>query len=169
MPHSAPSKPALNRPRLILVCGLPGAGKTTHARALEDKLHAVRFSPDEWMSALAIDLYDEPARSRIEQLQWSFCERLLTLGLAVIVEWGTWSRAERDALRDRAHELGAAAELHYLFAPEEVLFERVRNRGMENPPIERESLARWFRQFEAPSREEKELYDRVEEIEGAAE
>jgi predicted kinase len=71
------------------VCGLPGAGKTTHAKTLENRSRAVRFAPDEWMSALAVDIHDESARSRIEQLQWSVCERLLTLGLPVIVEWGT--------------------------------------------------------------------------------
>lgn len=166
MSTEAPRQLALNQARLILVCGLPGAGKTTHAKALEGQLHAVRFSPDEWMSALAVDIYDESARSRIEKLQWSLCERLLTLGLSVIVEWGTWAQSERDTLRQRARELGAAVELHYLFAPEEVLFERIRRRGLENPPIDREALAHWCRQFEVPSREEKALYDTVKEIHG---
>ncbi len=161
-----PQSPTSNAARLILVCGLPGAGKTTHAKALERRLHAVRFSPDEWMSALAVDIYDEAARTRIEQLQWSLCERLLTLGLSVIVEWGTWAQSERNTLRQRARELGAAVELHYLFAPEEVLFERIQRRGLENPPIDREALAHWCRQFEVPSREEKALYDTVKEIDG---
>ena len=37
-------------PRLIIVCGLPGSGKTTLAKALENRLRAVRFSPDDWMA-----------------------------------------------------------------------------------------------------------------------
>lgn len=41
-------------PRLILVCGLPGAGKTTLARRLADEVPAVRLSGDEWMVALGI-------------------------------------------------------------------------------------------------------------------
>jgi predicted kinase len=161
-----PQSPASNTARLILVCGLPGAGKTTHAKALESQFHAVRFAPDEWMSALAVNIYDESARSRIEQLQWSLCERLLTLGLSVIIEWGTWAQSERDTLRRRARELGASVELHYLFAPEEVLFERIRRRGLETPPIDREALAQWCKQFEVPSVEEKVLYDAVKEIDG---
>jgi predicted kinase len=164
MSTEAPQLVKPNEARLILVCGLPGAGKTTHAKTLEKRLHAVRFAPDEWMSALAIDIYDESARSRIEQLQWSLGERLLALGVTVIVEWGTWSRSERDTLRQRARELGAAVELHFLVAPEEVLFERIQRRGLENVPIERAALAQWYEQFEPPSIEEKRLYDHVEEI-----
>jgi predicted kinase len=167
MTAQRPQQVTSNKARLILVCGLPGSGKTTHARALEAGLRAVRFAPDEWMSALAIDIYDEPARARIEQLQWSLCERLLALGLTVIVEWGTWARSERDALRLRARELGAAVELHYLFAPEDMLFQRIRRRGMENPPIEQDALSQWCKQFEVPSHDERALYDRVEEIDGA--
>jgi predicted kinase len=86
-------------PRLIVVCGLPGSGKTTLAKALESRLRAVRLCPDEWMDALSLDLYDEERRAKIEALQWKFARELLALGLTVIVEWGTWGRSERDALR----------------------------------------------------------------------
>ncbi len=147
-------------PRLIIVCGLPGSGKTTLAKELEQKLRAVRFSADEWMTALSLDLYDEGARGRIEALQWRFGQELLAQGLTVIVEWGTWGRSERDALRLRARALGAAVELHYLAAPADVLFERIQRRGMENPPIEREALLRWFEIFQAPTPEEMALFDR---------
>jgi hypothetical protein len=41
---------------LIIVCGLPGSGKTTLAKVLERRLRAVRFSPDEWMDALSLDV-----------------------------------------------------------------------------------------------------------------
>jgi molybdopterin-guanine dinucleotide biosynthesis protein len=40
-------------PRLIVVCGLPGSGKTTLAKTLESRLRAVRFCPDDWMDALS--------------------------------------------------------------------------------------------------------------------
>ncbi|HEY2914145.1 MAG TPA: AAA family ATPase [Candidatus Angelobacter sp.] len=73
-------------PRLIIICGLPGSGKTTLAKRLETKLHAVRFSPDEWLEALALDLYDEERRGRIESLQWKLTQELLSLGLRVIIE-----------------------------------------------------------------------------------
>src|SRR5437762_1627584 len=99
---------------------------------------------------LSLDLYDEVRRQKVETLQWNCAQELLALGITVIIEWGTWGRSERDALRTRARALGAAVELHYLSASVDVLLERIRQRGMENPPIQREALLRWSEMFEAP-------------------
>jgi predicted kinase len=147
-------------PRLIIVCGLPGSGKTTLARVFENRLRAVRFSPDEWLDALSLDLYDEERRGKIEALQWKFGQELLARGLTVIIEWGTWGRSERDALRLGARALGAAVELHYVSAPADVLFDRIRRRSMENPPIERDAVSRWFEIFQVPTPEEMALFDK---------
>jgi predicted kinase len=146
--------------RLIIVCGLPGSGKTTLAKGLESRLRAVRFSPDEWMDALSLNLWDEEKRGKIEALQWKISQELLVLGLTVIIEWGTWGRAERDTLRLGARALGAAVELHYVSAPADVLFDRIQRRGMEKPPIERDAMTRWLELFQAPTPEEMALFDK---------
>ena len=145
--------------RLIIICGLPGSGKTTLAKMLEKKLHAVRFAPDEWMNALSIDLYDEGRRGKMEALQWQLGQELLALGLTVIIEWGTWGRSERDALRLGARALGAAVELHYFDVAPDVLFNRIQRRGMEHPAISRDALLRWHAKFEAPTSQEMALFD----------
>jgi len=146
--------------RLIIVCGLPGSGKTTLARAIESAVEAVRLCPDEWMEALSIDLYDEESRAKIEALQWQFAQDLLKLGLAVIIEWGTWGRSERDTLRLRARALGVGVELRYVTAPLDVLFERLQHRARENPPIKQDELRRWSKIFQEPTPEEMELFDK---------
>ena len=145
--------------KLIIVCGLPGAGKTTHAKMLEKELGAIRFCPDEWMEMLSLDSYDEARRAKIEALQWKLSQELLALGLTVVIEWGTWGRSERDTLRLGARALGAAVELHYLSAPIGVFFERVQRRGMENPPLTIENLQRYFETFQVPTVEETALFD----------
>lgn len=150
--------------RLIIVCGLPGTGKTTRAKELEIRLRAVRFCPDEWMDALSIDLREEASRARIEGLQWEFGQALLKLGLTVIIEWGTWGRTERDSLRLEARCLGATVDLHYLTAPVDTLYERIRLRRMEDPPIQREDLVKWSAAFQAPTPDEFSLFDHFETI-----
>jgi predicted kinase len=142
-----------------MVCGLPGAGKTTLARKLEHQLRAVRMCPDEWMEELAIDLWDEARRAKIEAFQWKLGQKLLEVGQTIIIEWGTWARAERNQLRKTAREHGAAVELHYVSAPFEVLFERLQQRGLENPPIRLDQLQHWATLFDVPTAEEMALYD----------
>ena len=66
--------------RLILVCGLPGSGKTTLAKELAPKVPAVRLSPDEWKHDLGIDYYDEQGRVRLENRLWRLGQELLALG-----------------------------------------------------------------------------------------
>jgi predicted kinase len=145
--------------RLVIICGLPGAGKTTVATELADRHGGVRFSPDEWMDALGIDIWDLDRRRDIERLQWRVARDVLRGGGTAIIEWGTWSRRERDALRDGARALGAAAELIHLTASPEVLFERISRRGREDPPITLEMLREWAAAFEVPTAAELALYD----------
>ena len=113
--------------RLILMCGLPGSGKTTQARHLAATLPAVRLSPDEWLAGLGLSLFDIPMRDRVEQLLWQHAQHLLTLGQDVILENGFWGRTERAGYRDTARTLGATVHLHYLDTPLDVLKHRRRD------------------------------------------
>ncbi|MFJ3828752.1 AAA family ATPase [Streptomyces sp. NPDC090046] len=65
-----PVVPSGRRPRLVLLCGLPGAGKTTVAKRLVPELSAVRLCPDEWLALLGLDLFDNEARERVERCLW---------------------------------------------------------------------------------------------------
>ena len=149
--------------RLIIVCGLPGSGKTTTSKVLAERLGASRYDPDEWLTALSLDLYDEPRRAAIEAMQWQAAREILALGGTAIIEWGTWGRSERDTLRLGARALGAAVELIYLKASPDTLFDRIQQRNRESPPITREMVEGWRATFQAPTPEEFALYDRSTE------
>ena len=125
---------------LVIICGLPGTGKTTLAKRIEQEAGAIRMSPDDWMAALAINIWESDARDKVEGLQWILGKRLLALGMTVIIEWGTWGRDERDTLRTEARAIGASVELHYLSAPLDELFERIQRRGLEDPPMKKEDV-----------------------------
>lgn len=92
--------------RLVIVCGLPGSGKTTLALRLEREMAAVRLSADDWMTELGHNLHEETMRARIEALQWRLAKRLLVLGGAVVVEWGVLGPVGARSPKDRGASPG---------------------------------------------------------------
>ena len=73
-------------PTLYLMCGLPGSGKTTAAKRLEQKASALRLTGDEWLHQLYPGISTReaetgPGRSRVERLQWQVALRALELKL----------------------------------------------------------------------------------------
>lgn len=98
-------------PTAHLVFGFLGSGKTTLAKRLELQHSAVRFTPDEWMVSLfgedpPADTFQHRAAAILDIMQpiWARC---LSLGLDVVLDYGFWSRAERDRVRAAVKEIGA--------------------------------------------------------------
>jgi predicted kinase len=148
-------------PRLYLVCGLPGAGKTTRSKRIQATAGAIRLCTDEWLEAVGISLVDYPPRFRLEPYLLGHAEQLLRAGVSVIVEFASWARAERDVIRQAATRAAASSELHFVDASLEELERRVRARGGPHATILAEDvLLKLGHRFERPTEEEARLYDR---------
>jgi predicted kinase len=149
--------------RLVLICGLPGAGKTTLARRRSAEIPATRLSPDEWMLALGVGLWDDEFRGRLEAQLWSLAQELLAKGASVVLDYGYWTRSERDEKRLVARSLGVKVELHYLEVSIAELEQRLEKRNLSpewrDSPITRDHLEVWSTIFEAPGPEELSQFD----------
>ena len=153
----------MSEARLMLTCGLPGAGKTTLARQLAAGQSAVRLTKDEWLWAVGSTAWDESTREKVERELWRLAQELLRLDVSVVLDFGLWARIERDEMRCVARDLGVGVELHYLEAPAEELWCRIEARNSEPPwddhPIRRADFDEWLRLFQAPDAAELALYD----------
>lgn len=147
---------------LLLMCGLPCSGKTTLARRLERERGALRLTPDEWIVRLYGQGLTPPAldwcRDPVEALQWEVAAQALGLGVNVILDFGFWSRAEREEFRARAAALGAGSEVHFLDVPRPTLLARLAARNAAPPPytfrVTEAQLDAWRAFFEPPTPDE---------------
>lgn len=155
-------------PTLFLTCGLPGSGKTTLAKRIEQDAPALRLTADEWLHELYPELSTTevehgPYRGRLEPLQWMTAVRALELGCNVVLDWGLWAREERDLYRTAARAVGARVVLCLLDPPVDELWNRLSRRNADRPfgvyEIPKSALLRWSEAFQRPTADELALYD----------
>jgi predicted kinase len=154
-------------PTLFLIGGLPGAGKTTFARTLEQSESALRLDADAWVLALAVNSADGEEMDRLRPIVhsqlWGMAIRALEIGVNVTIERSFWTRALRESYRIRAQALvGVRVELHVLEAGFEELWARLNERNANLPEgtftVTREDLERFWSWFEPPTQTELDLY-----------
>lgn len=120
--------------KLYMLMGLPGSGKTTVGRKLEIDKSAVLLTPDVWMERIVGNGFDADRRKAVHAVQLDLAERLLKIGCDVILEFGFFSREERDIARSCASRAGAESELVFLDPPLEELRQRLEVRNADLPP-----------------------------------
>ncbi len=164
---------------LFITCGVPGSGKTTLATRLEAEDRAVRLTADEWLHELYPDESDDALNAQlpvverlhwvnahrplVERIQWALALRTLALGVNIVLDWGLWTREERDRYRTEAQERGVRVVLCVVDPSRDELVRRLKDRNAALPAgtfrIDEALLEYALERFERPTSAELALFD----------
>ena len=158
--------------KLHVVFGSQGAGKSTYAAKLAEKVNGVYFSIDEWMSELYGADLPKPMDikwimervARAEKRIWTTAKQIAACGGNVILDLGFMKVSNRDTFLNLAKEAGILTQLHYVDAPYPVRFKRVQERNSQKgDTFSFEVTPAMFefmeKEFETPT--EKEFHDAI--------
>ena len=127
----------MQRHLVHLICGSTGAGKTTYALQLSDRLGAVRFSIDEWMAALfwmdtPQPLHPAWSMERVERCLtqiWAAVLQIAARNVPCVLDIGFGQTASRARFAKLARDAGLSVQLHFLDVPAEERWRRVEARN----------------------------------------
>jgi predicted kinase len=149
---------------MILLCGLPGAGKSTLARRLEADGKGVRLSTDEWQGALGVSHSDVAFHDRLQFLLYRHALTLLRHHVDVILEDGLWRAVEREEKFADVRAVGGHIEFHVFEVNYGTLWQRLQQQNQHGStaayPMTDDELRWAWSVFEPPSRDELASVDR---------
>lgn len=121
-----------SQPVCYLICGFLGAGKTTYAQKLAQESGHIHLNPDEWcMKLFSKSEYEQnwnECFSKTIDLLWEKASEYAKQGISVIFDMGFWTRKSRQDAIKQAAQLGFLPVIHYVYAPDEILKERISKR-----------------------------------------
>ena len=153
---------------VIMSCGKICVGKSTYAQTLREKHKGVILSVDEITLALfgqnTGDMHDTYVE-RAEEYLFEKSLEIVKTGINVILDWGFWTKAERNKAREFYKSHGVNCELHYIDISDKMWEKRIseRNAAVEAGRISAyyvdKGLADKFASlFEPPARDEADIW-----------
>jgi predicted kinase len=123
-------------PLIHLICGATGAGKSTYARELAERIGAVRFSIDEWMTKLFWMDTPKPldptwSMERVERCLaqiWAVASSVAERGVPCVLDVGFGQASSRARFAKLAGHLDLSVQLHFIDVPAEERWRRVQAR-----------------------------------------
>ncbi len=155
------------KPKVYLLCGLGGSGKSTYAQKLTDD-GLEKFSLDEYVYSkfgreianLPEDVYLEHYRKAKIELDNKIANRIRK-GQSIVVDYGFWRRSSREFYKKLVEDSGGEWKLVYLKASPEVLLKRLKERNKRTDanafPVTEEKLREYIERFEEPKNEGEEV------------
>ena len=128
-----------NVPKVYLITGGTGAGKTTYALKLAAETGSIRFSIDGWMTTLFWMDSPDPISfdwameriGRAEAQMWETAQQILARGVSVILDLGFTKAVHRQKFYDLSKIAGYDASLHWVDISPEERWRRVQSRNTE--------------------------------------
>ncbi len=152
-----------NQPTLTLFCGLPGSGKTTLAKRLEQTGKGIRICTDDWQERLGIDHSNEEFHDKLQTRLYELALTLLHCGQNVILEDGLWQKSERSQKRADAKRCNARTEMHFFDLTFDEIWRRLEHRNENFASsavlINRQQLEMYWQIFQCPDEHELRLFD----------
>lgn len=122
---------------VYLICGRICSGKSFYAEKLRRRENAVILSCDE----LTFALFDgqlgdrhDAVSAKMEKYMMNKAAEIVRAGASVILDWGFWTKAGRDAARSFFAERQIDYEMHYIDTPTDLWHKQIalRNEAVKN-------------------------------------
>lgn len=129
---------------LLAMVGLPGSGKSLVARTIQEMVSSVVVSTDVARGFLGYPpVYSDDELRFVYEVCYRVIRARLADGQRVIFDGSNHAAAHRARLAELAHDCGAKSAFCYVYAPDEVVFERLHLRDNSDRPEDVQSNARW--------------------------
>ena len=159
--------------KVIAICGKICSGKTYYCGSLKEKESAVVLSCDELTKELFNNDLSEKHDEMTSKIRNYFMRKsveLVNVGCNVILDWGFWSRADRNAITGFYRIQGIECEWHYIDVDDRTWQKNIdeRNRritegkGGSDYYLDEGLMEKLLSRWEAPHEDEIDVWHKAE-------